>query len=104
MVQVVEQQVSGEEPVHSHLSEAQLTDRLIHPNIVITHKTISRTRTVRLTCKVMALRPGPITLACTLVCPCICWNLGHYQSLVLGLCFRMDAFFCCVDSNSLSTF
>ncbi len=65
-VQVVEQQVQvgGEEPVHSNLCEAQLTDRLIHPNIAITYKTISRTRTVRLTCKVMALRPGPITLAC----------------------------------------
>ncbi len=63
-VQVVEQQVAGEEPVYSKLCEAQLTDRLIHPNIAITHKTISRTRTVRLACKVMALRLGPITLAC----------------------------------------
>jgi len=58
-VQVVEQQVPGEEPVHSHLCEAQLTDRLIHPNIAITHKTISRSKTVRLTRKVMALRPRP---------------------------------------------
>ncbi|DBA81747.1 hypothetical protein WJX77_001163 [Trebouxia sp. C0004] len=44
-VKVVEQQVPGEEPVHNHLCEAQLTDRLTHPNIAITHKTISRTRT-----------------------------------------------------------
>lgn len=72
-VQVVEQQVAGEEPVHSRLSEAQLSDGLIHPNVAITHKTISRTRTVRLTCKVAARRPGPITRTCIVGTRCMCW-------------------------------
>lgn len=47
-LQVVEQQVQGEEPAGAELVEARLTNLLIHPNIVITHKTISRTREVRL--------------------------------------------------------
>ena len=44
--QVVEQQVQAEEPAGDQLLEAQLTEHLTHPNIVITHKTVSRARAV----------------------------------------------------------
>lgn len=44
-VQVVEQQVQGE--AVPELAEARLTESgLAHPNIILTHKILSRTRTV----------------------------------------------------------
>ena len=44
-VQVVEQQVQGE--AIPELAEARLTESgLAHPNIILTHKILSRTRTV----------------------------------------------------------
>lgn len=44
-MQVVEQQVQGE--AVPELAEARLTESgLTHPNIILTHKILSRTRTV----------------------------------------------------------
>ena len=52
-VQVVEQQGEGEGT--PQLAEAHLTGGLAHPNIVLTHKTVSRTRTVRSFPAILAL-------------------------------------------------
>ena len=54
-VQVVEQQVQEEGT--PQLAEAHLTAGLSHPNIVLTHKAVSRTRTVRCPPAIISLVP-----------------------------------------------